>query len=351
VDASFRHGLRSNEQWLCSFAYDGDRLVGVLPVFVSPHPVLGPNWPQLRTCDRHTHYGDIVLAPDHATAAFNALLAELGRQVPNHLGLDLARVRQDSPIWTVLQHGLEGYVVRRGLLHRGSVLNVKGDFDSYLATLGNMRSNLKRYRKKLERRGRVSIDIRTGSAASADFLDEFLTLEASGWKGRSGTALLNQPDSVPFHMALIRNFAAQERLEWHTIRVNECLVAARMALRCGNALLFPKIAFDEAFAECRPGSILTEETLRNAFSRPDITELDFVTASEAHQFWHLPQREYADVHLVRRSVHGVAFQLPSVLMRSAYQTRVRPWIPTFLRIAWRQYRRRGDRKPRRTKCS
>jgi CelD/BcsL family acetyltransferase involved in cellulose biosynthesis len=349
MEVSFRYGRKSDEQWLCIFAYAGDRLVGVLPVFISPHRVLGRSWPHLQTCDRHSDYGDIVLAPGHATAALNVLLAELGRQVPSHTGLDLPMVQKDSPIWTSLQNGLEGYVMRRGALFRGSILDVRGDFNSYLATLSNMRINLKRYRKKLEKRGRVSIEIRKGASAStsAEFLKEFLVLDASGWKGRGGTALLNQPDSVAFHTALITNFAAQGCFEWYAVRVDDRLVVARIALRCGRSLLLPKIAFDEDFAECRLGSIVTEETFRDAFSRPEIDELNLCSASEAHHYWHLPQREYVDVHLVRQSALGMAGRLPSVLMRSTYQTHVRPRIPTSLRRAWHQFRRRGGLKPRR----
>lgn len=349
IEASFRYGRRSNEQWLCIFAYSGDRLVGVLPVFISPHRVLGRSWPHLQTCDRHSDYGDIVLAPGHATAALHGLLTELGRQVPGHTGLDLPKVPKDSPLWTSLQNGVEGYVMRRGALSRGSILDVRGDFDGYLATLSNMRINLRRYRRKLEKRGRVSIEIRKGASvsASAEFLSEFLALEASGWKGRGGTALLNQPDSVAFHTALVANFAARGWFEWYAVRVDDRLVAGRIVLRCGRSLLLPKIAFDEAFAECRPGSILTEETFRDAFSRPEIDELNLCTATEAHRYWHLPQREYINVHLVRQSALGMAGRLPGVLARSAYQTHVRHRIPTSLRAAWHQFRRRGDLKPRR----
>ena len=55
VDAFLRHKLKPNERWLCSFAYIGDHLVGVLPVIATPHRLLGSSWPTLRTpSDAHT---------------------------------------------------------------------------------------------------------------------------------------------------------------------------------------------------------------------------------------------------------------------------------------------------------
>jgi Acetyltransferase (GNAT) domain len=210
-----------------------------------------------------------------------------------------------------------------------------------------MRKNLRRYRRKLESHGRVSIEIKKGQSASAEFLEEFLALEASGWKGRHGTAIMNNSNSTAFHSVLVGNFAAQGRLEWYILRVDGRLVAARMGIQCGRALMMPKIAFNEDFAECRPGSLLAAEAIKDAFSRPEIDEINFMSNSEAHRFWHLPQDEYTNVHLVRRSALSMVFQFSRIMMRSIYRDHVRSRIPEVMKTAHRQFQRRGDRKPRR----
>jgi CelD/BcsL family acetyltransferase involved in cellulose biosynthesis len=256
VDAYLRHRLKPNESWLCCFAYLGDRLVGVLLAIVTPHPILGIRWPLLSTpFDDHTRSGDIVLAPDCASMALKALLKELVREVPNHLSLELYAVRQNSPIWLGLQNGLEDYIIRQGHQFTYSHLDVRGDFDSYWASLGKMRQDLRRRRKKLERRGRILVEMRKGTDAGEDFLPEFLALEASGWKGRNGSAILNDPDLLAFYTTLVRNFATDGGLEWYAIRVQDRLVAAQLAFRCGTSLMLPKIAYDEDFAEGAPGHL------------------------------------------------------------------------------------------------
>ena len=72
--------------------------------------------------------------------------------MPHHLGLDLKAVRQNSPVWAAIEDGIVGYVIRRGLRSQYSFLDVGGDADTYWSSLGNMRRNLRRYRKKLDSR-------------------------------------------------------------------------------------------------------------------------------------------------------------------------------------------------------
>jgi Acetyltransferase (GNAT) domain len=335
VDAGIHYQAWQKERWFCSFAYVDDQLVGVLPIIATPHPVLGESWPVLRTFDKNAQSGDILLAPDHAVAALQALLTALRREVPTHLGLELKAVRQNSPFWAAVQNGLDGYDMHYGARAMYSFLDVSGDYDAYLASLGNMRRNLKRYRKKLESRGRVVAEIARGSSGTEDFLAEFLALEASGWKGREQSAIANRPDLVAFYTALIRNFAAEGRFEWHSLRVDGRLVAAGMGLRCGHSLMLPKIAFDEEFADCMPGSLLAAEVIKDAFSRLEIRQLNHLSHADWHRLWRMDQDMYVDVHLVRRDMLPLLVHLPHVLARKVYQDHVQPRIPASLRTGWR----------------
>jgi CelD/BcsL family acetyltransferase involved in cellulose biosynthesis len=352
VEAFLRHRLQPNETWLCIFAYAGDKLVGVLPVIITPHPLLGRRWPVLQTpFDAHTRSGDIVLAPDYATAAFRALLAEVARQVPNYLGINLKAVRQNSPTRRALQDVPEGYLCHE-LRSMFSLLNVQGDYDRYFAGLGKMRRNLRIGRERLRKHGTISVEMRRGSAAGEDFLPEFLALEASGWKGQLGTAILKNPDLVTFYTSLVRRFAAEGRLEWHAIRVEDHLVAAQLAVRCGASLMLPKYAYNEDFAECTPGHLLMEEVIKEAFSRPELVEINPMSDASQHRLFHMSRDEYIDLHLVRRTTLSVLFQLPYVATRSLYQDHVRPRIPPTVKKVYRsfhdKFNRREVRKPKGT---
>jgi CelD/BcsL family acetyltransferase involved in cellulose biosynthesis len=344
VEAGIASTSWQKERWFCSFAYRGDRLVAVLPIVAVPHPVLGMGWPILHAFDKHARTVDILLAPDHAETTLRALLAELQREAPTHSGLDLKAVRQHSPFWALAENGLDGYVMRNGARVQYSFLDVSGDHEAYLASLGNMRRNLKRYAKKLESRGTVSVQILRGPSARADFLAEFLALEASGWKGREATAIANRPDLASFYTEMIPNFASKERLEWHTLRVDGRLVAAGVALRYGPSLYLPKIAYDEDFAECMPGSLLTAAVIRDAFFRPEIQELNHMSDADWHHAWRMDRDSYVDVHLVRSTMLPMLIHLPHIQGQAVYRDYVRPRIPNAIRIGWRwwkQLRRQG----------
>lgn len=340
VDAFLRHKLTSKESWFCSFAYTGERLVGALPIIVTPHPLLGRRWPQLRpVCN------DIVLASDCAVMALKSLLAEIAREVPHHLGLNLKAVRHNSPLWVALQEGASGYIVHNGPRHRYWHLDVREGFDTYWVGLRKMRQNLKRSRRRLEKRGAVSVEIRKGSSAGEDFLSEFLALEASGWKGRKGTAILNEPSQVAFYTTLVRNFAKQGQLEWHGIRVDGRLIAGQLGVRCGQALILPKYTYDEDFSECSPGHLLTEEVIRDAFARSDVAEIS--PMSKAHQclLWHMEQGSYIDASLVRLGALPLLFHFPCVAAMAAYHNHVLSRIPSRVKQIYHQFKHRGYRKP------
>jgi hypothetical protein len=341
VDAFLRHCLAANEKWFCIFAYAGDELIGVLPVISAPHPILGPQRPLLRTpADSFmTASGDIALAVDQAAMALAALLQQMDEEVQGHLGLKMEAVRQSSPVWAALQPGIRNCIILTDLDLKYSVIPVQGEFASYLASLGNLRRNLARYEKKLRSRGSVSVELRKGSAAREDFLPEFLTLEASGWKGRNGTAILNDQNQTAFFTTLVKNLAKQGRLEWHILRVQDRIVAAGMGVQCRRALIVPKIAYDEDYAEFMPGNLLTEEVIKDAFQRQDLDEINHMSNASWHSSWRMSHDRYTTVYLVRRRASALLFQLPPIAARSAYQEHVRPRIPLALKKAHQKFRR------------
>ncbi|WP_448204584.1 GNAT family N-acetyltransferase [Azospirillum sp. sgz302134] len=303
VEAHLRHCLTPEERWFCAFAYAGERLVGVMPVVAAPHRFLGPAFPVLQTpCGEHTPSGDILLAPDQAAVAFRALLAHIHGRIPRHLGIALKHVPERSPLRDALRQTFDGYSLCPGSTAKGSIIRLPDSPTSRTVTLSkNLRRNLKRARKNLETRGAVSVEIRSGPSVLPDFLPEFLVLEASGWKGKMGTAIASSERTTAFYRALVENFCAQGRFEWHILRVDDRPVAVGMGLRCGASLMLPKIGYDEGYEDGDPGNILTEEVIQSAIARPDILDINHMSDQGWHRLWHMDQDDYADAFLVRKA--------------------------------------------------
>ena len=110
----------------------------------------------------------------------------------------------------------------------------------------------RRQRRRLQERG--SIDF--VSARSEDDLREaverFLALEARGWKGAAGTALLMQPGRTVFTRAMTRLLVPRGRCRIDALTVDGVPIAMGIVLTHGDADFLWKIAYDERFARYRP---------------------------------------------------------------------------------------------------
>jgi CelD/BcsL family acetyltransferase involved in cellulose biosynthesis len=337
VLAYLQHRLRPGERWFCSFAYQDGRLLGVLPAIVTPQSLLGNARPLLRTISdaQTTASGDLLLCADDPRRVLQALVGEACRQVPGHIGIEFRAVRQNSPLWSALDRTLPGYVTCKGQEISYSCVELRSDRDRYIP--GHLRRNLRRFRKRLDTRGPVSIEVRPAGAGD-DVLPEFLALEASGWKGRAGTAIADHPEEVAFYGELVRTFTLQQRLQWHTVRVGERLVAAGLGVRCGSALILMKIAYDESLSDCAPGALLNEAVILDASTRKGFTEINSMSKADWHRRWHMNEDRYQDLYLVRDAVLPLVWQTPLIAARRAIRN-AKNHVERKLPGAVRAYRR------------
>jgi len=92
-------------------------------------------------------------------------------------------------------------------------------------------------------------------------VEQFLRLEAAGWKGRAGTALLCRPAHTRFFRDTTARFAAHDRLMLLSLQAGDAVVAQSTALVGGSGLFGFKKAYDEAYASCSPGALLELDVL------------------------------------------------------------------------------------------
>lgn len=150
-------------------------------------------------------------------------------------------------------------LARRGIAHeavstfeRASIKRL-ADFDSYLARLSsNRRKDVARRERRLAEQGEVSFRLIRGGDERGDALDTMLTLEKSGWKGDSGTALACTPDTEAFARAAFLGKTGSIAL----LAVDGTPIAACACLSSHRTLFTVKIAHDEAYRAFGPGTLL-----------------------------------------------------------------------------------------------
>jgi hypothetical protein len=108
-----------------------------------------------------------------------------------------------------------------------------------------------------------------------------MKIEASGWKGRRGTALIQDAGDANFIRRATVTLAETGQCEVVTLRAGDTPVAAGIVLRHQDRAFYFKIGVDERFAKFSPGVQLTLELTRHLCADGAIATADS-TASPDH---------------------------------------------------------------------
>jgi len=133
---------------------------------------------------------------------------------------------------------------------------------------------LRRQRHRLAEHGVVNFQVARTPQEVATALETFLTLEASGWKGRRGTALIQRHGDALFIRRATVALAETSQCEIVTLRAGEAAIAAGIVLRHQRRAFFFKLGVDERFARYSPGVQLTLDLTRHLCADPTITSAD-----------------------------------------------------------------------------
>jgi CelD/BcsL family acetyltransferase involved in cellulose biosynthesis len=188
--------------------------------------------------------------------------------------LILRGVPADNTLTKVLLQGAPRVKVLR--TWQRAALDVSGSFDAwFMANFDHKRrKEFKRLKSRLAEQGTLSLDILAAGDSLAPHLVAFLTLEASGWKGRRGTAVLNNAHAAAGLDAGLAAMHAQNRVRFWTLRLNGEPLASLFALVDGGEAVLGKMGYDEAFAKYSPGVLLIIEATKCLFAEAGIRLAD-----------------------------------------------------------------------------
>lgn len=140
------------------------------------------------------------------------------------------------------------------------------DAEAYLkAAMGrNYRIRSKRL-AELEATGMLSL-VSLRGADALDGLEDYIALEARGWKGQAGTALANEPDGLSYFRAIVAQFAASDRIAVDQIRLDGKPIAIGLTVEADGHNMLWKTTFDEDFSRFGPGMLLNMVVTRRLFA-------------------------------------------------------------------------------------
>jgi CelD/BcsL family acetyltransferase involved in cellulose biosynthesis len=184
---------------------------------------------------------------------------------------------------------LDTVLARRGCAsanfdrHQRALLAPTGDRAGYThhAIATKQRRELARKWRRLEDIGATEIVRPREPDAVAAALDDFFRIEASGWKGRVGTAAAIDPCICRFMAEAVKQLVAQDQAAIRCLKVGGQSIAAAITLRSGASAWGWKVAYDEDFARFSPGVQLLVRLTDDMLSDPGIAHIDS-TATANH---------------------------------------------------------------------
>jgi CelD/BcsL family acetyltransferase involved in cellulose biosynthesis len=234
--------------------------------------------------------GTPLVDRDAAEAAIAAWLDRLAGDpaMPGLLLLPL--VPEQGPFAAALDAVLAGSGRRSAALghHRRALLDPGARRDGYLerAVPTRRRKELRRQRRRLEEIAPVTVATAGGSGIDAA-LQDFLVLEASGWKGIAGTAAVNDPAVHDFFRRAVAALSAEGRARIDRLFLNGRAVAAAVTLVSGDAAWFWKIAYNEGLARFSPGVQLVAELTESLLQEPLPARVDSCATANHPMIDHL----------------------------------------------------------------
>jgi CelD/BcsL family acetyltransferase involved in cellulose biosynthesis len=139
---------------------------------------------------------------------------------------------------------------------------------------------LRRQRHRLAEHGVVRFEIARTRAQVAAALEIFLRLEASGWKGQRGTALVQDAGDAGFIRRGAPALAACGQCEIVALYAGDTPVAAAVVLRHQDRAFYFKLGIDERFAKFSPGVQLTLDLTRHLCADPAIASADSTAGAD-----------------------------------------------------------------------
>lgn len=147
------------------------------------------------------------------------------------------------------------------------------------------RRNLNNARNRLSRLGNFKyISVRKKDDLKWAF-QEFLEIEASGWKGEAGDAIKQHWKLKTFYKNLFINFSETQRCEINLLMINNKSIAGLLCILTDDTIYFLKIAYDEKYSSASPGILLLEDVIKRYSNDSLFKNIDMMSGYQWTERW------------------------------------------------------------------
>ena len=241
------------------------RLVGVFPLEFGCH-FRGLSIGCVRMWKHpHCYLASPLIATNFQTQCWEAIFQWLKASPDGGTLFELRTISGDGPLFRSLQaHAFS----RRAPLHLSelytrALLELGGTGEDYIRSSmgGDHRRSYARKKRQLCEKGDMKVS-RLGPADSVEsWLKDFLQVEASGWKGKTATAMACHDADRQFLRDISHEAFRRNRLMMMTMKLDGRPIASHVGIYAGDGAFAIKIAYDESFGQYSPGILLELEAI------------------------------------------------------------------------------------------
>jgi CelD/BcsL family acetyltransferase involved in cellulose biosynthesis len=204
----------------------------------------------------------------------------------------------------------------------------------------NFRANLRKARNKLGNLSNVEYISARRQPQLGHALNEFLDVEASGWKGASGaqTAIKLDGRLTNFYRSLCETFSAIDGCEINLLKADGRCLAGQFCLVVGDTSYILKIGYDESYVHLAPGNMLLEYSLQRYSSEGVVKFLNLVTDTPWHANWNPLSYAVSNAYVFNSTPAGLAaFALlrSKNYLRGKYKARLKSLVDRWRNVGAR----------------
>ena len=232
------------------------------------HGVIARAW-----CPQHSALGTPLFDRARGREALEMMFSWFDERQPHLAGVLFPRLAAAGPTASMIRAHAVAQDLELRMIdpHERAILSGGIDVDSMMRASVSPKKlkDMRRQNRRLTDQGELEyVSVRDPEGMKFE-VEKFLSLEASGWKGARGTALLGDPSLSTFTRTMTRLLAREQKCRVESLKLDGKPIAMGIVLfSAGEAYLW-KIAYDESYGQLSPGVQFLLE-----FSRRQVVERD-----------------------------------------------------------------------------
>ncbi|MBN1529696.1 MAG: GNAT family N-acetyltransferase [Thermoleophilaceae bacterium] len=155
-----------------------------------------------------------------------------------------------------------------GSQHVSPIVATTGSYEDWRAgSRPRWGAPLERFRRKMLREHETLVSVVEPPLDLDGELARGFAVEASGWKGESGTAILSDERTIAFYRAIAESFAERGELRLSRIVIDGAWAAFDLCLLHDDRLYLLKTGYDERFRRLAPGLVMRLSIIERCFEQ------------------------------------------------------------------------------------